>query len=140
MWWYPTSLRRVRQLMPVEVYQRLFDTDLTYADLGYVERQGTYRLLGEETYKGVQSYKVELVPAQQVYYSRILTWVSIDTMLPIEREYYDVAGQLWKRMTFDQVTTIDGVPSPLHIRMHDIQQNSSTDVTFSDVRYGVKLP
>jgi len=50
---------------------RFFETDLTYADLGYVERHGTYRLLGEETHNGIQSYKVELVPAQQVYYSRV---------------------------------------------------------------------
>jgi outer membrane lipoprotein-sorting protein len=140
MWWYPPALRRVRQLLPVEVYQRFFDTDLTYADLGYVDRQGNYRLLGEENRHGVQTYAVELVPAQQVYYSRIVTWVAEDTMLPVEREYYDVAGLLWKRMTFEQVTTIDDIPTPLHIRMQDLQQNTRTDVTFSNVRYGVELP
>ena len=140
MWWYPPALGRVRQILPVEVYQRFYDTDLTYADLGYVDRQGKYRLLGEEMHNGVRAYQVELVPAQQVLYTRIVTWVAVDTLLPIEREYYDVAGRLWKRMTFDQVKTIEGILTPLHIRMHDVQQNSTTEVRFSDVRYGVQLP
>ncbi len=140
MWWYPPALRRVREILPVESYQRFFDTDLTYADLGFVDRQGAYRLLGEEEHNDVHAYKIEFVPAQKVFYARILTWVATDTMLPVQRDYYDVANRLWKTMTFDHVQTIDGVPTPLHIRMHDQQQDSTTDVTFSEVRYGVTLP
>lgn len=51
-----------------------------------------------------------------------------------------MAGRLWKTMTFDHVQTIDGLPTPLHMAMHDVQQDSGTDVTFSEVRYGVDLP
>jgi hypothetical protein len=140
MWWYPPALRRVRKLVPVEAYQRFFDSDLTYADLGYVERQGKYRLLGEEAHNNLQTYKVEFVPDQTIFYSRIITWIGTDSLLPVQRDYYDVAGRIWKTMTFDQVRTIDGTPTPLHIRMQDLQQDSSTDVTFSEVRYGVELP
>src|SRR5262249_10448481 len=140
MWWYPPALRRVRELVPVETYQRFFDTDLTYADLGYIERQGAYRLLGEEEDKGKPAYKIEFVLDEKVFYSRILTWVDAETMLPRQRNYYDVAGRLWKVMTVDQVKGIDGIPTPLHIRMRDVQQNSITDVTFSHVRYDVDLP
>jgi hypothetical protein len=139
MWWYPPVLRRVRELVPVEAYQRFFDSDLTYADLGYVERQGTYRLLGEEEQHDQRTYKVEFVPDREVFYSRIVTWIAADSRLPVQRDYYDIAGQLWKMMTFDQVKTIDGIPTPLHIRMHDVQQDSATDVTFSEVHYGVQL-
>ncbi len=140
MWWYTPALRRVRELLPVEAYQRLFDSDLTYADLGYVERQGAYRVLGREDHNGQQTYKVELAPEPKVYYSRILTWINADSFLPVQREYYDMAGRLWKTMTFDHVQTIDGLPTPLHMAMHDVQQDSGTDVTFSEVRYGVDLP
>ena len=140
MWWYPPALRRVRELLPVEGYQRFFDSDLTYADLGYVERQGTYRLLGELEHGGKQTYEIEFVPDQKVFYSRIITWVTTDTMLPVQRNYYDVAGRLWKTMTFGRVKTIDDIPTPLHIRMRDVQQDTGTDVTFSEVRYDVDLP
>jgi outer membrane lipoprotein-sorting protein len=140
MWWYPPVLRRVRGLLPIEGYQRFFDTDLTYADLGYVEQQGNYRLLGQEERADQQTYKVEFVPNEKIYYSRIFTWISVETMLPVEREYYDVAGKRWKTMTFDQVENIDNIPTPLHMHLVDRQQNSTTDVTFSDVHYGVDLP
>jgi outer membrane lipoprotein-sorting protein len=140
MWWYPPALRRVRALVPVEAYQRFFDSDLTYADLGYVERQGIYRWLAEEEQNSLRTYKVELTPDQKVFYSRIITWIATDSLLPVQRDYYDVAGRLWKTMTFDQVRTIDGIPTPLHIRMHDVQQDSNTDVTFSEVHYGADLP
>ena len=30
------------------------------------------------------------------YYSRIVTWVAKDCMLPLRRDYYDAANQLWK--------------------------------------------
>ena len=46
MWMYLPALDRVRQIVPVETYQRFFDTDFTYADLGFVSRRGQYRLLG----------------------------------------------------------------------------------------------
>lgn len=139
-WWYPPALRRVRELVPVETYQRFLDSDLTYADLGFVDRQGTYRLLGEEPFQGKQVYKMEFVPARDILYSRLITWVDPATMLPLRRDYDDVAGKLWKTMTFDQVETIDGIPTPLHIRMQDLQQGSHTDITYQNVRYDVDIP
>jgi outer membrane lipoprotein-sorting protein len=140
MWWYPPALRRVRKLVPVENYQRFMDTDFTYADLGFVDRHGSYRLLGEEVHDGVQTYKIELVPRQQAFFSRIVTWVAKDTMLPLQRDYYDVAGRLWKTMTFREVKVIDNIPTPLQLLMRDAQQGTSTEITFSDVTYDADIP
>jgi outer membrane lipoprotein-sorting protein len=140
MWWYPPALRRVRALVPVDAYQRFLDTDFTYADLGFVSRQGTYRLLGEEEHKGVRAYKIGLVPQGQWYYSRILTWVAADSMLPLQRDFYDQAGRLWKSEFFEEVSVIDGVPTPLRIRMQDVQQGTSTELRVNAVRTDVDIP
>jgi outer membrane lipoprotein-sorting protein len=139
MWTYSPVLRRVRALVPVESYQRFLDTDFTHADLGFISRHGTYRLLGEE-HNGIRTYKVELVPQEDWYYSRIITWVSADSLLPIQRDFYDRAGRLWKNEYFEQVAVIDGKPAPLRIRMHDVQQNTTTQLTVSNVRTDVELP
>jgi outer membrane lipoprotein-sorting protein len=88
----------------------------------------------------VRAYKIEEVPQDQGYYSRILTWVTADSLLPLQREYYDRAGQLWKTEVFEQVTVIDGVPTPLRIRMHDRQQGTTTELQMSKVRFDVDLP
>jgi outer membrane lipoprotein-sorting protein len=140
MWWYATALRRVRALVPVEAYQRFLDTDFTYADLEFVPLQGTYSLLGEEEHAGVRAYKVEIVPQEPWYYSRIITWVAADSMLPLQRDFYDQAGRLWRSEFFEEITVIDGVPTPLQIRMQDVQQGTSTELKVSEVRTDVALP
>jgi hypothetical protein len=141
LWAYLPAVRRVRGLRPVDAYEHFLGTDFTYADLGFVRLHEHYRLLGEEEHTGVRAYKVEeQVPQERAYYSRIITWVAADSFLPLQRDYYDVAGELWKTELFDQVSIIDGVPTPLRIRMNDVQEHSSTELNVSEVRYGVDIP
>ena len=60
-------------------------------------------------------------------------------MLPVERNYYDPAGTLWKTELFEE-ETIDGVPTPIRIQMKDLQGKSSTEMRVSDVNYDAKIP
>jgi uncharacterized protein len=141
MWMYLPAIRRVRGLTPVDAYEHFLGTDFTYADLGFVRLHEHYRLLGEEDHAGVHAYKVEeVVPQERAYYSRVVTWVAADSLLPLQRDYYDVAGALWKTELFEQVSVIDGVPTLLHIRMNDVQAGTSTEINVSEVRYGVDIP
>jgi len=141
VWTYSPAIRRVRELVPVDAYEHFLGTDFTYADLGFVRVHEQYRLLGEEQHAGVQAYKIEeQVPQARAYYSRLTTWVAADSLLPLQRDYYDAAGQLWKTELFEQVSVIDGVPTPLHITMKDLQGKSSTELTISEVRYDVEIP
>lgn len=141
LWMYLPALRRVRGLTPVDAYEHFLGTDFTYADLGFVRLHEHYKLLGEENHAGVRAYKVEeVVPQERAYYSRIITWVAADSLLPLQRDYYDVAGALWKTELFEQVSIIDGVPTPLRIRMNDVQAGTSTEINVSEVRYGVDIP
>lgn len=141
MWTYLPALHRVRGLVPVDAYEHFLGTDFTYADLGFVRLHEQYRFLGEEEHAGGRAYKVEeLVPQERAYYSRVITWVAADSLLPQQRDYYDVAGTLWKTELFEQVAVIDGIPTPLRIRMQDVQQKTSTELNVSEVRYNVDIP
>ncbi len=140
VWTYMPFLRRVRELMNVDAYEHFLGTDFTYADLGFVRLHPQYRLLGEEDHGGKKTYKIEEnVPKERTYYSRVMTWVSKDSMLPIQRDYYDVAGNLWKTEVFEE-EKIDGVPTPIRIQMRDLQSKSSTELRVSDVRNNVEVP
>ncbi len=141
MWTYLPALRRVRGLVPVDAYEHFLGTDFTYADLGFVRLHEKYRLLGEKEHAGAHAYRVEeQVPQERAYYSRLITWVAADSLLPLQRDYYDVAGTLWKTELFEQVAVIDGVPTPLRTRMQDVQQKTSTELNVSEVRYNVDIP
>ena len=140
VWTYMPFLRRVRELVNVDAYEHFLGTDFTYADLGFVRLHPQYRLLGEEDHGGKNTYKLEeTVPKERAYYSRVITWVSKDSLLPIQRDYYDVAGNLWKTELFEE-EKIDGVPTAIRIQMKDLQGKTSTEIRVSDVRYDVEIP
>jgi Outer membrane lipoprotein-sorting protein len=139
-WVWDPVFRRVRTLIPLEGYEVFLSSDFTYADLGLVDLHSTYKLLGEEQHDGVRAYKVQEVPRSQWYYTRIVTWIAIDSSLPLERQFYDPANQLWKVERYDQVTEINGIPTVLHRRMEDRQTGTSTDINVSEVRYGIDIP
>jgi len=141
MWLYSPVIRRVRKLVPIDVYDHFLDTDFTYADLGYVRLHDRYKLLGEAEVKGVKAYKVEeKVPKDEWYYSRVVTYIAAANKLPLQRDYYDPAGALWKTEAFDGITDIDGSPTVLHALMKDVQTQTSTDLAVSEVRYDVDVP
>ncbi len=141
VWIYVPAIRRVRKVLPIDAYEHFLGTDFTYADLGFVRQHTNYRLLATEQHAGTKAYKVEeKLPADQYYYSRIVMWIAQNTMLPLERDYYDPTGMLWKREVFDSVTTIDDAPTVLHVQMTDLEVNSSTNMNVSQVQYDVQVP
>ncbi len=140
LWTYFPELGGMREIIGVDAYDHFLHTDFTYADLGLVRRPGRYRLLGEEEHDSTPAYKIDEAPKERWYYSRVVTWVDTGSLLPLERDLYDQAGRLWKRIHFDDVTSINGIPTPLRIRMLDVQQERSTELLLSGVRYDVELP
>lgn len=139
-WLYIPSVRRVRALVPADAYQTFLNTDFTYADLGFVTQDARYEIVGTETREGVSTTKVQGTPREQWYYSRFVLWIANDTSLPVREEFYDPAGSLWKVETWGQVTRIDNVPVPLHVRMDDVRQGESTELRLSDLLWDRQLP
>ena len=141
MWIYAPVIRRVRKLVPADVNDHFLDTDFTYADLGYIRVHDRYKLVGEAEVKGAKVYKVEeKIPHEEWYYSRVVMSIDERTSLPVQRDYYDTSGALWKTESLDNVTEIDGVPTVLHAIMKDVQSQTSTELTISEVRYDVEVP
>jgi hypothetical protein len=139
-WIYLPAVRRVRKLVPVQRHQSFMNTDFTYADFGFVTPSRSYRLRGTEVVDGRKTWKLEEVPHDQWYYSRILTWVAADDWLPVRREFYDPAGMLWKVEHDLESSVIDGVPTPLDVRVDEIPQGGSSELKVTGVRYDVDVP
>jgi len=134
-WVYFTITRRVRKLSVEMLYDSFMGTDFTYADIGDKDPSGTHRFLNEEMLAGRKAYKIESVPNEKWYYSRIISWISTDTYLPIQRDYYDSRGRHWKTKLFENVVMINNKPLPFQIRMLDRQRNHSTVLTMNPVSY-----
>jgi len=139
-WLWVPPIRRLRKLIPAEANDAFLHTDFTYADLGAVRRDTSYSVLGTEDRAGVKAYKLESIPEQKWYLSRIITWVAIDNFLPLERNFFDPAGTLYKVERFHDVTNVDGVPTPFRIRMENVQSKTTTEMVVSDLRFDASLP
>jgi hypothetical protein len=133
-WVYLPSIRRVRKLTGGSAYEAFLGSDFTYSDLGFETVHARYELVGTETKDGMDAF-----PADRWYYQRVVTLVNPRSMLPIERSYYDSTNALWKTERFEQVTTIDGIATPVRLLMEDQQTRGHTHIVMDAVRYDVDL-
>jgi hypothetical protein len=138
---YLPFTRRVREIVGLRAYDSYNATVFTYADLGFIPVHEGYKFLGEEQHGGMRAYKIEeTVPKEHGYYSRIIAWVAADTLFPLERNYYDVAGRLWKTELFKDVASVDGIPTPLDVLMTDVQDGYKTEIKVRQINYDVAIP
>lgn len=140
-WVYLPFARRVRRILLEDTYQPFVGTDFTLADLGLVQLgDRSFKMLGKDIQNGTEALKIEEVPTDRMYYSKIINWIGADSMLPLRREYYTPAGLLWKKQTYDDVTIIDGVPTPLRIKMENVRSHSTTELKVTAVHYRQDIP
>jgi hypothetical protein len=137
--WLP-AIGRVRTLVSPEAYSAFLNSDFTYADLGFTSLLSTYTIDAEDTVAGARVFRIQAVPPERWYYTRIVTTVAADTSLPIERKFYDPANELWKVERFEGVSTINGVPTAITTSMDDVQAKSNSTITVTDLQYGATIP
>ncbi len=141
---YAPVIRRVRQLTPAESYTAFLHTDFTYGDLGFLPVDDKNEVVGTETEpNGRKFYKVQSTPsaaAQQWYYSRYVTWVDATSKLPVKREYYSPAGELFKLEIFEDVVQVDGVQTPTKVTIDNLPSKSTSEMLVSSISYNNAIP
>jgi Outer membrane lipoprotein-sorting protein len=130
---YLPATKRVLEFSPVQGYDPFFATDFTYQDLGFVALGGGgEKLVGTETRGGKKVYKLEDHPINSPYYSKVISYVAADTLLPLERDFYDHAGRLYKT-EHCTVETVGGAPTITKIVMHNVNSGSSSEIDVTKV-------
>jgi hypothetical protein len=125
---YLPATKRVLEFSPVQGYDPFFATDFSYQDLGFVLLGGGgEKLIGTETRNGKKLYKLEDHPINNPYYSKVISYVATDSLLPVERVFYDRAGRVFKteQCTID---TVDGVPTITKIVMNNANSGGSSEI------------
>lgn len=140
-YFYFPALRRVRRLGPVSALEPFLNTDFTYSDVSLLDiRDRTLKLKASKKKGATTIYELEEIPRSRGYYSRIVDSIAADSMLPVERDYYDVANVLWRKETFPESPVIDGIPTPIRIRMEDKQSGEWSEIQVTDVQYDAQIP
>ena len=137
---YLPATKRVLEFSPVEGYDAFFGTDFTYQDLGFVALGGGgEKLVGTDTRDGKTVYKLEDHPINSPYYSKVISYVAIDTLLPVQREFYDRASRLYKTEQCT-VETVDGVSTITKIVMDNVNSGGSSEIDVTKVIPNKQLP
>lgn len=135
-WIYIPPVRRVRRLASFDRLDSFMGTEFTYEDLGLLDvGSRKVELVGKRTNAGKPAYELRETFPVSAMFSRVSTLVSAETFLPIRREYYDAAGELWKVATYDDAVVVETIPTLLSVRIEDRQQNGSSELKVSEVSY-----
>jgi hypothetical protein len=136
MWMYAPELGRVRQLNAAAQSDSFMGSDVTYGDLAPLPIDfRRHRLLGMEDTDGEATYVVESTPTLPERYTRIVTWVSARTFLPVRTAYYDRASALLRRGRIGDARLVQGIPTPFRIDVEDVQRRHRTEVTLVRVEH-----
>ena len=94
MWNYVPTIERMIKIPPSMMMQSWMGSDFTNDDLvreSSLAKDYTHKLLGKENVRGLECYKIELVPLPDatVVWGKIITWITTSGFDLWKSEYYD---------------------------------------------------
>lgn len=101
-WLYLPALKRVKRISSKNKSGPFMGSEFAFEDLGSQEiEKYSYKLLGEETVNGLDSYKIERIPQyEHSGYTKQISWIDKEHLRSQKVEYYDRKGSLLKTLTF----------------------------------------
>jgi outer membrane lipoprotein-sorting protein len=137
-WLYLPGLDLVKRIAASDKRTSFVGSDFLYEDV-------SGRSLTEDTHELAETtdefFVIKNVPKQPdavefSYYS-----VSIDkkTFVPKKMEFYDKGGRLYRTIESVEVKEIQGFPTVVKSVVRDLNTESKTEMTFSNVQYNIGL-
>ena len=146
IWAYFPMTGRVRKLATHAKRQKFEGSDFTYEDMGSGNVFITdfdAELTGKEKIEGHNCYKVDLVRKKDadVSYSKLVLWVDVSTFVPIKIDYYQDKhpDRLQKTLIQSDIRVIDGIPTAMKLVMTNQEDQSQTELEFTNLKYNVPL-
>lgn len=145
-WIFVPAVDLVRRIAADDKRSSFVGSDFTYEDVsGRDVGAGGHRLLRQEELDGRLCYVVESLPREEVEYVERVSWIDVETYLPIREEYTDAQGEVYRVFTADRIETIpaaDGngatvYPTVVERTMTNRKTGHRTRVVFDEVAYDV---
>ncbi len=141
-WLYMPALKKTRRISGSSSKTDYFmGTDFTYDDMG--DRnidEDDHKLLREEKCNGFDCYVVESVPKdKREIYSKRISWIRKDCFMGVKVEYYDKLGALHRVLNISDIKQVQGFWTRGKMVMENVQTKHKTVITFSDMKYELKI-
>jgi len=132
--WLP-AFKKTRYIRSSDKADNFMGSDMSYEDMSNRELDDyDYKIIGAESLAAVECFILESIPKAEAEssYSKIITWVAKEKLLPIQEHFYNQKGELWKVKTieFTKIKDYDFLKS---IIVKDLLSNHSTELKMKDV-------
>jgi len=141
-WLYLPALKRVKRISSVNKSGPFVGSEFAFEDFTSLElNKYDYRYLRSEPCGDLTCDVVERTPRyEHSGYSKQVAWIDQADFQTRKVEYYDRKGDLLKTLTMDDYRRYEGKYWRSHrLAMVNHQTGKSTDLIFSDYRFGVGL-
>jgi len=141
-WLYLPAMKKVRRISGSSAKKENFmGSDFTYDDMGGRSvDEDDHRLLREEPAKNQPCWVVESTPREEdSNYSRKVTWIRKDALVPVKVEFYDRMGSLQKTLTPSEITRDGAFWTTGRLDMANHQRDHTTIITIDQMEYDLEL-
>ncbi len=139
---YLPELGRVRRIASRERDENFAGTDFSYEDIsGRMFEDYTYRMLKEDVvYNGHHCFVVGYYPKEKKQkYPKIITVIRRDNFVAVKGGYYNSAGKLEKNYEVLSVEKVEGIWTPLEMRMENRKTGHRTIINVKKIEYNQSI-
>ena len=141
-WLYLPAMKKTRRISGKSSKTDYFmGSDFTYDDMStrsVDEEKHTF--VREETFDGHRCWVVESVPyGKDDIYTRRVTWIRQDCLIPVKAEYYDKLNKLHRSLTISNIEKVQGFWTMHSMQMENVQTGHQTLIRMSNQKFNVKV-
>ncbi|GAA4797874.1 outer membrane lipoprotein-sorting protein [Lysobacter hankyongensis] len=146
-WIYLPVLSKVKRIVSVADSGEsgsVFGSEVTAEDAEVKKlRDYTYKLLGEETYRGRAVWKIESIPtpnrSKRSFYGRIVSYIDKERFIVLKQDLYDRSGRHHKQFTVLDVTRVGKAWLATNAAMNNLTKRRITTWEQSDIVLNVDI-
>jgi hypothetical protein len=146
-WVYLPVLSKVKRIVSVADSGEsgaVFGSEVTAEDAQVKKvRDYTYKLLGEDTYRGRAVWKIEMTPTanrrKRSFYSRIVSFVDKERFIVLKEDLYDRSGRHYKQFSVLDVRQFGKVWLATKAAMNNLTKRRITTWEQSDIVLNVDI-
>lgn len=140
-WLYIPAIDLVKRVAAKDKRSSFAGSHFTYEDVsGRMTTDDTHEFLRKEKLGDRDTFVVKNTPkdAGIVDFSYYLSWIDMETNLPMKGEYFNKAGKSYRVITIEETKDIQGTPTVVKAMVEETGRGR-TVVEFKDVKYNVGL-
>jgi len=141
-WLYLPAMKKVRRISGTSAKNENFmGSDFTYDDMGGRNvDEDEHSMIGEESIDGFQCWVVESKPLESdAVYSRTVSWIRQDALIPVKVEFYDRMGELLKTLRAFDITQEAGFWTSRKLEMSNHKRDHRTIIAMESIEYNIAM-